>query len=44
MGHGGYRPGSGPKSGVLSRRTIEAVKSMAPLGEQALGNRILKMV
>jgi hypothetical protein len=36
-GHGGYRPGSGRKPGVLGRRTIDAVKSMAPLGEQTLG-------
>jgi hypothetical protein len=29
--------GSGRKPGVVSKRTIEAVKSMAPPGEQALG-------
>jgi hypothetical protein len=37
MPRGGFRPGSGRKPGVLSKRTIESVKSMAPLGEQALG-------
>jgi hypothetical protein len=30
------RPGAGRKPGVLSRRTIEAVKSMTLIGERAL--------
>jgi hypothetical protein len=36
MPRGGRRPGAGRKPG-LSRRTIEAVRAMAPVGERALG-------
>jgi hypothetical protein len=37
MQRGGARPGAGRKPGVVSNRTAEAVKSMAPIGERALG-------
>jgi hypothetical protein len=37
MPRGGRRPGAGRKPGQLNKRTIEAVKTMGPVGERAIG-------
>jgi hypothetical protein len=37
MARGGRRVGAGRKSGQLNKRTIEAVKTMGPVGEHAIG-------
>jgi hypothetical protein len=43
MPRGGRRPGAGRRLGQLNKRTIEAVKTMGPVGERAIGVRVSAM-
>jgi hypothetical protein len=37
MPRGGHRPGAGRKPGQLSKRTVEQMKYLGPVGERAIG-------
>jgi hypothetical protein len=37
MPHGGARPGAGRKPGQLTKRSLEAIEHLGPVGQRALG-------